>query len=67
MEKFQASSNEKAAVILEIGSLFSKMGFSGDGIPKKIKYTPQIVRNAILQKGESKRVNRHAWVLKLDW
>jgi hypothetical protein len=60
MEKFQASSNEKAAVILEIGSLFSKMGFSGDGIPKKIKYTPQIVRNAILQKGESKRVNRHA-------
>lgn len=67
MEKYQAPSNEKAAIVLEIGSLFSKMGFSGDGVPKKIKYTPQLIRNIILQKGDSKRVK---WVNKIwviDW
>lgn len=48
----QANLNEKAAVILEIGTLFSKIGFSGDGIPKKIIYTPQSIRNFLLQKGK---------------
>jgi hypothetical protein len=40
--------NERPAVIIELGSLFTKVGISGDVIPKRIFYTPVSLRKWIL-------------------
>lgn len=48
MEKLRTG--ERPPVIIEIGSLFTKVGVSDDNMPRKIIYTPQNLRNWLLTK-----------------
>jgi len=44
---------EKPPLIVEIGSLFTKIGTSDENMPQKIIYTPQALRKWLLSKESS--------------
>lgn len=58
MERVRTSmAMEKPAVIIEIGSLLTKVGITGEQIPKKIFFTPVSLRKWILTKDNPETVS----------
>jgi len=46
---------EKSPIILEIGSLFTRIGISDESFPKRVIYTPQNLRAWLLTKDENNK------------
>jgi len=58
---------EKSPIILEIGSLFTRIGISDESFPKRVIYTPQNLRAWLLTKDENnKTVERNIQKLEHD-
>jgi len=57
---------EKPPVILEIGSLFTRIGTSDESIPQKIIYTPQNIRIWLLTKDNPNKKNKSLLELEHD-
>jgi actin-related protein len=55
---------ERPPVVIEIGSLLTKIGISGEQIPKKIFYTPLVLRKWILTKDNPETVNKAFWKIQ---
>ena len=56
MDKLRPTLLEKSPIILEIGSLFTKIGIADESFPKRIIYTPQNLRAWLLTRDDHKTV-----------
>jgi len=66
MDKLRPTLLEKSPIILEIGSLFTKIGIADESFPKRIIYTPQNLRAWLLTKDDQRAGERDIQKLEHD-